>query len=157
MHNLPHPISILCLGPYLEVSICSQSYTLKKLFSTRSDFSQSPRSSPSVYPTLSSDKMTGSAFVGHPPSNQDDYWIIKGFLRLTGLPDKMIHPDKGLPIHKPPHASDNERGTGLLVAMCVAMALIIIITGTRLSLRYFRSDLKWGLDDWMLIPALVCS
>ena len=102
------------------------------------------------------DNMTHSAFVGHPPANQDDYWIIKGFLRQLGLPEKMIHPEKGLPIHRPPNASDDERGTELLTAMCVAMALIIIITGTRLSLRYFRHDLKWGLDDWMLIPALVC-
>ena len=99
--------------------------------------------------------MKGSALVGHPPNNQDDYWIIKGFLRLSGLSDKMIHPDKGLALHKPAHASDDERGTGLMAAMCVALALIVLITGTRLSLRYFRSDLKWGWDDWMIIPATV--
>ena len=101
--------------------------------------------------------MTGSALVGHPPANQDDFWIIKGFLRQSGLPDKKIHPEKGLPIHKPPHASDDEQGTRLMVGMCVAMVLIVMITVTRLSLRWFRKDLKWGLDDWMLIPALVCT
>jgi hypothetical protein len=90
--------------------------------------------------------MKGSALVGHPPNNQDDYWIIKGFLRQSGLPDKTIHPDKGLPIHKPPHASDDERGTGLMAAMCVAIVLIFLITVTRFSLRYFRSDLNWGWD-----------
>lgn len=100
--------------------------------------------------------MKGSALVGHPPNNQDDYWIIKGFLRQSGLPDKTIHPDKGLPINKPPHASDDERGTGLMAAMCVAIVLIFLITVTRLSLRYFRSDLNWGWDDWLIIPAAVC-
>lgn len=88
--------------------------------------------------------MKGSALVGHPPNNQDDYWIIKGFLRQSSLPNKTIHPDKGLPIHKPPHTSDDERGTGLMAAMCVTIVLIFLITVTRLSLRYFRSDLNWG-------------
>ncbi len=102
------------------------------------------------------DKMKGSALVGHPPNNQDDYWIIKGFLRQAGLPDETIHPDKGLPIHKPPHTSNDDRGTGLLTAMCVVIVLVFLITATRLSLRYFRNDLKWGWDDWVIIPAAVC-
>ena len=100
--------------------------------------------------------MNCSALVGHPPNNQNDYWIIKGFLRQSGLPDKIIHPDNGLPIHKPPHALDNERGTELMAATCVAIALVFLISGTRLALRYFRSDLTWSWDDWMIIPAAVC-
>lgn len=101
--------------------------------------------------------MKGSALVGHLPNNQDDYWIIKGLLRQSGLPDKAIRPENGLPIHKPPRASDAEQRIGLVAAMYVAIVLIFLITVTRLSLRYFRSDLKWGWDDWLMIPAAVCT
>lgn len=43
-----------------------------------------------------------------------------------------------------------------MAAMCVAIVLIFLITVTRLSLRYFRSDLNWGWDDWLIVPAAVC-
>ena len=105
---------------------------------------------------LTSADIKGSALFRYRPNNQDDYFIIKGFTTQSGLLDSEIHPEKGIPFHEPPHASDDERGTGLGAAMGVAMVLIFIITTTRLSLRYFRSDLKWGWDDWMMIPAAVC-
>ncbi len=41
--------------------------------------------------------MKGSALFRHPPNNQDDYFIIKGFVRQSGLPDYKIHPDKVFP------------------------------------------------------------
>ena len=31
--------------------------------------------------------------------------------------------------------------------------LVLLITGTQLSLRYFRKDLKIGYDDYVIIPA----
>ena len=41
--------------------------------------------------------------------------------------------------------------------MAVAMAFVILITGTRLGLRFFRRDLKFGYDDWVIIPAALAA
>lgn len=32
---------------------------------------------------------------------------------------------------------------------------MVLITGSRLVLRATRRDLRWGLDDWIIIPAAV--
>ena len=37
----------------------------------------------------------------------------------------------------------------------VAMALVILITGARLGLRFSRRDLKIGYDDWAIVPAML--
>ena len=37
------------------------------------------------------------------------------------------------------------------------MALVIIITGARLGLRFFRRDLKVGYDDWAIGPAMLAA
>ncbi|KAL8790584.1 MAG: hypothetical protein Q9195_006264 [Heterodermia aff. obscurata] len=42
--------------------------------------------------------MSGSALVGQPPKSQDDYNIIKGLLRVMGVPDAVANPSKGLPL-----------------------------------------------------------
>ncbi len=102
--------------------------------------------------------MTGSALVGKPPANQDDFWTVRGFSRFAHLPEKKFDPKNGLPMMlKPPPGYHHEtRGPGIIAAMSVAIAVVTIITGTRLCLRYFRRDLRWGWDDWMIIPGLVC-
>ena len=50
--------------------------------------------------------------------------------------------------------SDNHQGR-IIATMTVLMTLITLITGARLSLRLFRKDLKFGLDDWAIIVALI--
>ncbi len=37
------------------------------------------------------------------------------------------------------------------------MVLVILITGARLGLRYFRRDLKFGYDDWVIVPAALAA
>lgn len=101
--------------------------------------------------------MTGSAIIGQPPNNQDDYWIIKGIGRIFQIPDGVIDPNQGFPtqLHRPPNYKFETRGPGIAAGASVAIVLITLITGTRLSLRAFRKELRWGLDDWMIIPAAV--
>ena len=41
----------------------------------------------------------------------------------------------------------------MIAWLSVAMALVVIITGARLGLRFFRKDLKLGYDDWVIVPA----
>ena len=98
-----------------------------------------------------------SALIGQPPETPEDYWIIKGFLRLSGIPDGVVDPSHGLPLplKRPENYRYETKGPRLLIGTCFAMALIVLITGTRLGLRAFRRDLKWTLDDWIIIPAAV--
>ena len=35
--------------------------------------------------------------------------------------------------------------------MGIIIPLVFLITVARLSLRAFRKDLRWGLDDWVII------
>jgi len=102
--------------------------------------------------------MSSSALIGHLPNNDDDYAIIRGFARLLGIPDEKLDPAKGFPLMvKPPagHPSYASQGPGINASMGVAIALVTIITGTRLFLRGFRRDLSFSYDDCVIIPALI--
>ena len=95
--------------------------------------------------------------MGHVPNNQKDFWIVRGFARHTHIPDNKLEAKQGFPMKfKPPLGYHYEtRAPGIIAAMSVTIVLVTIITGTRLCLRYFRRDLKWGWDDWMIIPGVV--
>jgi len=99
--------------------------------------------------------MTGSALLGHKPNTEDDAWIVKGFYRLNHIPDAAWNETSVIPIMVPPGAPHDSRETRLIVSLGVVIALITLITGTRLSLRLFRRDLRWGLDDWAIIVGLL--
>ena len=45
----------------------------------------------------------------------------------------------------------------MIASTSVAMALVIIITGARLYLRYFRKELKVGIDDFVIVPAALAT
>ena len=107
--------------------------------------------------------MTGSAIIGQPPSNQDDFDIIRGLLRVMGIPDDLVDPAKGLPlpVKRPTddHYPDSypNQGPRIVAAMCVAILLVLAITGARVALRFFRRDLHWGWEDIVILPAAVCA
>ena len=92
--------------------------------------------------------MTGSAYFGEPPSTQNDWYVIRGYGRLLDIPDDMYDPSKGLPFpfERPQGIHYKSRGPGMIAGLAVAMAMVILLTGTRLWLRIFRRDLKVGLE-----------
>lgn len=45
----------------------------------------------------------------------------------------------------------------MIASTAVAMALVMLITGARLGLRYFRRDLKVGYDDFVIVPAALAT
>lgn len=45
----------------------------------------------------------------------------------------------------------------MIASTSVAMALVILITSARLWLRYFRRDLKVGMDDFFIVPAALAT
>lgn len=100
--------------------------------------------------------MTGSALYGQPPNSERDYKIVRGLLYAYGFPEST-DPGLGVPTrqHAPPGYRFETRGPGVIGGLIVAILLSFLITGTRLLLRGFRKDLRWGLDDWVIIPAVV--
>ena len=100
--------------------------------------------------------MSHSAHIGHPANNQDDAWIIKGFFRIFGIPDARFNEKTSfVPVVIPPNAKHDSRQSQLIASMIACIILTIVITGTRLCLRLFRRELKWGLDDWTIIVAMI--
>ncbi len=100
--------------------------------------------------------MTGSALYGHPPATEDDLLIVIGILRLIGL-DGKYDAAKGLPLKakKPPNYVFESWGGKAIASAIAVIILITLITGARLALRARRRDLRWGPDDWVIIPAAV--
>ena len=45
----------------------------------------------------------------------------------------------------------------MIASTSVALALVILITGARLCLRFFRRDLKVGIDDFVIVPAALTA
>ena len=82
--------------------------------------------------------MNGSALVGLPPANQNDWYIVRGFYRGYEVPN--TNPDIGIPLLAAPP-----------VVYSVLILLFVTITSVRLALRFFKKDLRWGLDDYAII------
>ena len=103
--------------------------------------------------------MVKSALIGQPPLTQDDYWIIKGNLLTSGF--LKADPTKGLqipPFRPPPSEYVFEtRGQAIMAVPAVGLIVIFIVTVARLLVRKLKKDLEFGLDDWLIVLALVCS
>lgn len=69
------------------------------------------------------------------------------------IPDPALGVPGILP--RPPGYTFESRQTGMIVACGVLTGLLFAMTLMRIGLRWFLKDLKWGADDWMIIPAAV--
>lgn len=99
--------------------------------------------------------MAGSALIGQPPNTEQDYYIVKGMLRLSGL--FTADPAEGIALAsaRPLDARFETRGPLRITIASVLIAYVIFLTGTRLLARAFSRSLRWGWDDWIMIPAAV--
>lgn len=98
--------------------------------------------------------MAGSALVGTPPSTRSDELIVKGFMRIIGVPDKDT--SKGLFVPKPPPGYEYETKKPAIVGALVVMIILMFsVTALRLGLRLFARRMSWGWDDWVIIPGAV--
>ena len=52
-------------------------------------------------------------------------------------------------------ANDVSKDSSIIACMSLAIALILLMTGTRLCLRVFWKDLRIGYDDLVIIPAAI--
>lgn len=100
-------------------------------------------------------KMSHSAFLGQPPAKQDDFYIIKGMYRAAYAFNK--DPSKGYLFvpRKPADYEYNDKQASVIVGMAMAIAIMLSTTTLRLALRQFKTGVRWGADDWVLIPGVV--
>ncbi|KAI9676810.1 MAG: hypothetical protein M1817_006649 [Caeruleum heppii] len=97
--------------------------------------------------------MPDSALVGQPPKTPDDLAIVKGFIKMMGVPS-TLDPAKGISLgpKATPNSPHDTRAPSLIAALSVATALVIFFTGSRLLVRRFCTRMEFGWDDWMIIP-----
>lgn len=103
--------------------------------------------------------MVESAHIGQPPATEEDYYIVRSYLRLAPTYGGRFDadPTSGFqPGMRPPHGYVyNDKQAGILAALAVMLVVIFTLSATRLGLRHFKQRLKWGPDDWAIIPATV--
>ncbi|KAI4189306.1 MAG: hypothetical protein LQ348_003815 [Seirophora lacunosa] len=101
--------------------------------------------------------MVQSAFIGQPPLAEDDRWIVKGALMAAGL--VTADPSEGLKL-PPARPSPDQyrfetRGPAIIAVSSVVIVIMFLVTVARLLARKFRKELKFRLDDWLMVPALI--
>lgn len=97
-----------------------------------------------------------SAFVGKPPNTQDDYYIVRGFLRGVGL--GKVDPALGYTRAAKPPSDDytyTSKTPGIITGLSIVIAAIVAATGARLYLRASTQQMRFGADDWATIAAAV--
>ena len=98
-----------------------------------------------------------SALLGHPPANDDDRLIVRAFYVLIGKPDTDTSKGFKSPTPRPPPGQyrRESRGPDILAYCSTCIFIMVLITGMRLALRMRSYKLRFGWDDWVIIPAAV--
>lgn len=97
--------------------------------------------------------MSGSALLGHQPLGYEDRAIYKSLLIIS---PSSVNPDKRFPFGPPAPANafHHSHAPNMIIGTSFTIALVIIITGSRLWVRAFRSH-ALGADDVAIIPAAI--
>ncbi|KAK2607907.1 hypothetical protein N8I77_006550 [Diaporthe amygdali] len=101
--------------------------------------------------TNSSDATSG--FLGQPPNNLDDYYIVRGIFRYYGLYN--VNASLGyVPAYATPAVfSHDSKQPAIIAGMVIVIAVIVASTATRLALRALKPMLHFGWDDWTVLLA----
>lgn len=101
-----------------------------------------------------------SAYFNTPPANELDERIAAGLLLLTGLTPNIKDPKNGvtIPPFRPKENYHLEtKGPGVIAALSVCMVILTLATFLRLGIRLFVHGVRFGADDWLIIPAYLLS
>lgn len=103
--------------------------------------------------------MGHSAYLNTPPANDLDRKIAKGmYLYFGTIPnDTMLAEGVIIPPFRPDNYQFESKGPGIIAGLSVCIAIIVIVTLTRLYLRIFVQSLKFGTDDYIIIPAFLLA
>jgi hypothetical protein len=101
-----------------------------------------------------------SAYFNTPPANERDERIAAGLLLLIGLPPNIKDPKNGVTI-PPLRPTENyhfeTKGPRVIAALSVCMGILTLATFLRLGIRLFVHGVRFGTDDWLIIPAYLLS
>lgn len=100
-------------------------------------------------------KAAPSAFVGQPPNNRRDYYIIKGLLRMVGMEDANPMMGYVFAARAPPGYVHETRVPQILTGLVIVMLAMFIPTALRLVLRVREERMRFGSDDWAILIASV--
>lgn len=103
--------------------------------------------------------MASSGYINTPPSTARDLEIVKGILLTSGITPDVRDPALGVKL-RPSRPDDyvfETKGPVIIVGLSVCIAIITVVTGTRLYLRRFAPRLKWGLDDSLMVPGMLMA
>ncbi|KAJ0154183.1 hypothetical protein CTA2_13037 [Colletotrichum tanaceti] len=99
-----------------------------------------------------------SAFVGQPPATQHDYYVVKGLLRMAGMPKADPMMGYFLAAKPPPGYVRETRLPGVLAGLIVVLFAIVVPTAARIGLRLRRgSSMQFGWDDWAISLAALLA
>jgi hypothetical protein len=99
--------------------------------------------------------MSSSAFLGQPPANQDDFYIIKGMYKAANAFNKDASKGYLFVPERPEDYEYNDKQAGIIIGLVAAIVIMLFTTSLRLFLRQFKTGVRWGADDWVLIPGVV--
>lgn len=105
--------------------------------------------------STSDSSAVGSAFLGQPPDNIDDYHIVRGIFRYYGLYTANASLGYVPAYATPTEFTHDSKQPAIIAGMATVMIVIVASTAIRLALRAFKPILHLGWDDWTVLLASV--
>ncbi|KAF7557622.1 hypothetical protein G7Z17_g560 [Cylindrodendrum hubeiense] len=96
---------------------------------------------------------TPSALIGNPPATLDDFYIIRGMLRVYGLNNVNASLGYLYAIPKPADPPNESKQVGIIVGMVIVILAIVVPTLARVAVRLKANQTRFGSDDWATIIA----
>lgn len=99
----------------------------------------------------------GSALIGAPPNNQDDFYIIRGWYRSYGLYNANSSAGFVYAAKRPIDGGSESKQAAVIAGMVIVILAIIVPTVARVVVRLRENQTRFGSDDWAIIAATVCT
>lgn len=98
-----------------------------------------------------------SAFYGQPPNTDRDLDIVRGIFRMAGVNDTVYNPSKGVYYapRQPAHYVHENIQTQIVIGMAVCIVVMHVTTAARLIFKLQGNGRRFGMDDLVIIPAVV--
>ncbi|KAF2997466.1 hypothetical protein E8E14_002632 [Neopestalotiopsis sp. 37M] len=106
---------------------------------------------------LTAGARAGSAFIGEPPNNQDDLFIIRGWYRSYGLFTANASQGFLYAAKKPENAVEESKQTAIIIGMLIVILAIVLPTIGRLVIRLKNNSTRFGSDDWAILVAAIAT
>jgi len=100
---------------------------------------------------------THSALIGEPPVTEEDYWVAKALLVAIGksTADPSLGAACSTPKPPPQLYKFETKAPSIITSVSICAFIMILVTALRLYVRHRNDRLRLGLDDLLIIPALV--